>query len=58
MKLFEYQIIAKIDDQEVELYIMDKYRVYTNASNKDVYLCRDKNNIAHTIHPSSIIKFV
>ena len=58
MKLFGYKIIANIDNEETELYIMDKYRAYTNSSNKDVYLCKDKNNKAHTIHPTSIIKFV
>lgn len=58
MKLFGYKIIATVDNKEVELYIMDKYRAYTNSSNKDIYLCKDTNNNAHTISPSDIIRFV
>ena len=52
------KIIAKVEDEELELYVMDKYRAYTNSSNKDKYLCRDTKNKAHTIDPTDIIRFV
>ena len=62
MELYKYRIIASVNVdkkvEEVELYILDKYRTYTNSSNEDVYLCKDKKGDAYTVHPSNIIRFV
>jgi len=58
MKLFEQRIIGNIEGEEIELYILDKYRAHTNNSNMDVYLCRDKKGDAYIIYPENILRFV
>jgi len=59
MKLFGYQIIAKVEDHDepVEVTIMDKYRRYWNGANYDVYLCKDESGDTYTIEPRDIISF-
>jgi len=47
------------DPEYVEVIIMDKYKIEGhNYSNRDVYLCRDKDGHSHKIFPYEVVKFL